>query len=157
METSRLFYKKSQGQIDARDYVTWAYTMVEKNYSSAALHILVSLEEPLNIFEVEQYFNKALEELNIDEPTKEAQVNAQIRFLLQQIISNQNYAIDNAYELYEIYRENFGYNPHETILWLQITDMIDDFKYGDNKNHYTKELIEKKIVQAAKEQLNMNL
>ncbi|WP_079523564.1 hypothetical protein [Solibacillus isronensis] len=153
METNRLFYKKSQCQIEAKDYLEWAYSMLENKYTSSALNILAFLEEPINIFEVEQLFQRAVAELKLDEPTYKKQVNAQLQYLLQQIITDKESAIDNAYELYKIYRDNLGYDEHKTLAWLLITDMVDDFKHGDNKNNYTHELIKQSIVQTATEQL----
>ena len=154
MEISRLFYKKTQGEIEAKDYVEWAYSMVENQYTSSALNILAFLEEPINIFEVEQLFQRVIGELTLDEPTYAEQVNAQIQYLLQQIITNQESAMDYAYDLYKVYVKSFGYEDDKTMIWLYLTDMIDDLKYGDNVNNYTKNSVERSILQAAKEQLN---
>lgn len=154
METNRLFYKKTHGQIEAKDYVEWAYSMLINNYSSNTLSMLAFLEEPLNSFEVEQYFQRTLDELNLVEPMYEEQINAQIQYLLQQIITHKEYAMDYAYDLYKIYVKNFGYEEDKTIVWLYLTDMIDDLKYGDNINNYTKKSVERSILQAAKEQLS---
>lgn len=156
METNRLFYKKNKAQIEAKDYIDWAFSMLKNNYSSPTLNMLAFLKEPLNMFEAEQYFNRTVDELNLTEPPLEVQINAQTQYLLQQIITNKEYAIDNAYELYKIYRDNFGYEEDKTILWLYLTDMDGDLEYGDNINKYTKESIEQSIVQAAKEQLSNN-
>lgn len=153
MEINRLFYIISEGQIEAKDYVKWAYSMVENKYTSPALNTLAFLEEPLNIFEVEQFFKRVLEELNLDEPTYEEQRNGQIQYLLQQIILEKDYAIRNGSEIYKIYRNNFDYDHHKTLVWYEISEMIDDFQYGDNINNYSEELLVQTIIQKAKEQI----
>lgn len=57
MDLKVLFYKKSEQLVTPADYVNWALSMLEDDFSSEFLYILSSLREPLNLFEVEDYFN----------------------------------------------------------------------------------------------------
>src|SRR5690606_29040973 len=113
--------------------------MLENEISTIYLNILASLREPLNIFEVEDYFNRALDELGIEEPLFEECAKCYIRFLLMQIVDDNNKAIDLAYEIYEVIREHFS--NEELNKWFEISEMIDDYRYGDNIDNFNKEFI----------------
>ena len=147
-----LYYKKFKGTEKAIDYVHWAYHMLENEVSTTSLNIHASLRAPLNIFEVEDYFNRALDELGIEVPLFEECAKCYIRFLLMQIVDDNNKAIDLAYEIYEVIREHFS--NEELNKWFEISEMIDDYRYGDNIDNFTKEFIITIIVQEAKKQLS---
>ena len=56
MDTNMLYYKIYEGDVKPCDYIKWAMNMLDNECFSASLNILSALEEPLNIFEVEDYF-----------------------------------------------------------------------------------------------------
>ena len=56
MDTNMLYYKIYEGDVKSCDYIKWAMNMLENDCSSASLNVLSALDEPLNIFEVEDYF-----------------------------------------------------------------------------------------------------
>ncbi|WP_251518013.1 hypothetical protein [Oceanobacillus luteolus] len=126
--------------------------MLENEVSTTSLNILASLREPLNIFEVEDYFNRALDELDIEEPLYEECAKCYIRYLLIQIVDDNNKAMNLAYEIYEVIREHF--TNEELDKWFEISEMIDDYRYGDNIKNLTKDFIITIIVDLAKKQLS---
>ncbi|MCM3742463.1 hypothetical protein M3210_19935 [Oceanobacillus luteolus] len=125
---------------------------MENEVSTTSLNILASLREPLNIFEVEDYFNRALDELDIEEPLYEECAKCYIRYLLIQIVDDNNKAMNLAYEIYEVIREHF--TNEELDKWFEISEMIDDYRYGDNIKNLTKDFIITIIVDLAKKQLS---
>ena len=152
MHTKILYYKKFKGNEIPVDYVNWAYSMLERGISTTSLNILASLSEPLNIFEIEDYFKRALGELNMVEPSIEECAKYYIRHLLRQIINDKNNAINLAYEIYEVVREHFI--NEELEIWYEISEMIDDFRYGDNIRKITQDYLITSIVQESNKQLN---
>jgi len=150
METGVLYYKKFERKVLASDYIDWAFYMIHNGMSNPSLNILVSLTEPLNIFEVEEYFNRALNELAIVEPSYEESARQYVRYLLRQIVADPSIAIDNAYAIYIIAREHC---LNEEVIWFEISEMIDDFMYGDNLQNITRTDIDRIIVQESERQL----
>lgn len=82
------------------DYVNWAFSMLENEFSTTSLNILASMKEPLNIFEVKEYFKRALGELSMAEPSYEECAKYYISNLLRGILDDKNNAINFAYEIY---------------------------------------------------------
>ena len=152
MHTKILYYKKFKSNEIPIDYVNWAYSMLERGISTTSLNILASLSEPLNIFEIEDYFKRALDELNMVEPSIEECAKYYIRHLLRQIINDKNNAINLAYEIYEVVREHFI--NEELEIWYEISEMIDDFRYCDNIRKITQDYLITSIVQESNKQLN---
>ncbi|MBO1911491.1 hypothetical protein J4G37_42725, partial [Microvirga sp. 3-52] len=71
MDTNMLYYKIYKGDVKSYDYIKWAIKMLENDCSSASINVLSALEEPLNIFEVEDYFNRASSEIDLRKPSCE--------------------------------------------------------------------------------------
>jgi len=140
METPILFYKLYLGKAQSSEFVHWAISMLEKGHTSYSLKILSSLREPLNIFEVDDYFRRTLDELQLPEPSFEECADFYIKDLSKKILENNDDILDLAYEIFKV-ASSLGY-PEELQEWIHISDMIDDFRYGDNyKNIDQKELI----------------
>ncbi|WHY03235.1 hypothetical protein [Neobacillus sp. DY30] len=154
MDTPILFYKIHQGEVDPIDYINWALKMLENNNDSFSLNILSSLSEPLNIFEVEDYFKRTLRELKMQEPTFEECAQYYIQQLAKRIPEEENSAIDLAYKIYEIARELDNYDGLEE--WYNISEMIDDFRYGDNISHLSKVALIVTIAKEVKKLLSRN-
>ncbi|TWE08003.1 hypothetical protein FB550_10114 [Neobacillus bataviensis] len=125
MDTPFLFYKIHQGDVDPIDYINWALKMLENNNDSFSLNIHSSLSEPLNIFEVEDYFKRALSELKLQEPAFEECAEYYIQQLAKRIFKEEDSAIDLAYKIDEIVRELDISEGLEG--WYNISEMIDDF------------------------------
>ncbi len=147
MDTKFLYYKKFEGNVLPADYISWAYKMLENGFSSPSLNILASLEEPFNIFEVEQFFIRAINELSLPEPSYEESMEGYVQYLLHQIMLDNESAINSAYEIYKVLRENF--DNEKVDIWYEISEMMDDFHYGDNVKNITRESLIKIIVQEA--------
>ena len=155
MDTLLLFYKINQNQdVKAVDYIKWAFNMLENNCSSFSLNILSSLREPLNIFEVEDYFRRALSELKLQEPSYEECARYYILLLSQKILQDENNAFDLVYDIQMVIRD-IDY-PEDLEEWLFISDMIDLFKYDGINFKLTKEDLLATIMDEAKNQLKNN-
>ncbi|NYF26144.1 hypothetical protein [Sporosarcina sp. JAI121] len=154
MDTKILYYKIFERNVEPVDYVNWAFKMLKNEISTTSLSILSSLSKPHNIFEVEDYFHRVVEELSMQEPSHEECAKYYIRNLLRQIIHDETNAINFAYEIYVVVREHFINNKLE--IWYEISEMIDDFRYGDNIGNITKDSLITTIVQEAKVQLKSN-
>ncbi|WP_129692260.1 hypothetical protein [Gottfriedia acidiceleris] len=72
MNTNILYFKIYENEVTSSDYVNWAIEMLLNDYITDSLINLASFNEPLNIFEVEEYFQRSIKELNISEPTHQA-------------------------------------------------------------------------------------
>ena len=154
MDTKILYYKIFERNVEPVDYVNWAIELLSHEFQSTSLYILSSLSKPLNIFEAEDYFHRIVEELGIQEPSHEECAKYYIRNLLRQIINDETNAINLAYEIYEVVREHFINDELE--IWYEISEMIDDFRYGDNIGNITEDSLITTIVQEAKVQLKSN-
>lgn len=154
METKMLYYKIFEKKVEPVDYVNWAIKMLENSDTSTSLNILSSLSETLNIFEVEDYFHRAVRELGMEEPSHDECCKYYFWYLLKQIIDNESNAINYAYEIYQVVREEFV--SEELNVWYEISEMIDDYRYGDNVEGITRKSLIKSIVKEAEKQLNCN-
>ncbi|MCK2004453.1 hypothetical protein MZM54_24020 [[Brevibacterium] frigoritolerans] len=155
MDTKILYYKKFEGSVKSIDYVNWAIHMLEKDFSTQSLNILSSFSEPLNIFEVEDYFSRIIRELSLQEPLHEECAKYYLYKLLRKIINGEEDVLEIAYEIYNIIREHF--TDEELSVWYDISEKIDDYRYGDNITKITKDDLINAIGSEAKKQLNSNL
>lgn len=151
MNTGVLYYKIFERKVLATDYIGWAFYMLHNGKSTPSLNVLVSLIKPLNIFEVEEYFNRAINELNMAKPSYEESARHYVRYLLREIITDPSKAIDNAYEIYRIAHKYFL--DEEQDIWYEISEMIDDLLYGDNEKNITRTSLTKVIVLESEHQL----
>ncbi|WP_374966158.1 hypothetical protein [Lysinibacillus sp. RS5] len=150
-----MFYKIYQNQnVKADDYINWAFSMLENNCSSFSLNILSSLREPLNIFEVEDYFGRALSEMELQEPSYEECARYYILHLSEKILQDKNNAVDIVYDINTVIRD-IDY-PEDLEEWFIISDMIDEFHYGGNNFKLTKDELIATIMNEAKSQLKNN-
>lgn len=151
MDTLLLFYKIYQGDVKPIDYVDWSLNMLENDCSSFSLNILSSLREPLNIFEMEDYFRRAFRELDLQEPSYEVCAAKYIQYLSKKILEDENNALEIAYDIDMVVRD-LDY-PEGLEEWCNINDMINDFLYRDNISNLSKDVLMTTIVKAAKNQL----
>ncbi|WP_066072802.1 hypothetical protein [Neobacillus soli] len=91
METNILFYKIKKGTVSTEDYVNWSHILLEKDVSSPSINIISSFSFDDNIFEVELYFKRALDELVLKEPTFGICARAYIDLLANRIIKANNH------------------------------------------------------------------
>lgn len=128
--------------------------MLENNCSSFSLNILSSLREPLNIFEVEDYFGRVLSEMELQEPSYEECARYYILHLSEKILQDKNNAVDIVYDINTVIRD-IDY-PEDLEEWFIISDMIDEFHYGGNNFKLTKDELIATIMNEAKSQLKNN-
>ena len=90
MDSHTLVYKIHKGIISVEDYIVWTHTLLQNNVSSNSVNIIASLAPNYNMFEVEDYFKKALKELQMELPTFEPSSRAYIALLTTQILREEN-------------------------------------------------------------------
>jgi hypothetical protein len=156
METDALFYKIQKRIVSTEDYVKWSHTLLESNVSSPSLNIISSLSSDENIFEVEDYFKRALKELGIKAPTTEISSRAYIAFLASNIfrVESLSEMFDLAYKIFRIVAE-LQY-PEDLMEWYEISEMIDQIQYDDLPLEFNEEDIKSKIENEAKLILEVN-
>ncbi|WP_121614165.1 hypothetical protein [Mesobacillus foraminis] len=132
METNVLFYKIHKGTVSTEYYVNWSQSLLEKNASSPSLNILSSFSFDDNLFEVEVYFKRALEELAIEEPTFEICARAYIGLLANRIIKANDYTkiFDLAHMIFQIVATEL-YRSDDLSVWFEISEMIDRLDFDD--------------------------
>lgn len=152
IHTALLYYKIHKITAEPNDYVRWAHGLIETNQTSPSLLILASLRAPLNPFEVESYFHQAVGELSIQRPSVEACSKQVTRCLLSKIVEENRKALDHAHALYQVLRDDFP--DFDTATWFEMSELIDDFRYGNNEQKLTEAELITRIVEKAKEQLD---
>ncbi|MFZ0576269.1 MAG: hypothetical protein WAM41_02075 [Psychrobacillus psychrotolerans] len=132
MQTNALFYKIQKGTVITKDYVNWSINLLENDVSSPSVNIISSFLTGESIFEVEEYFNRALNELEIQKPTFEICARAYIGHLANKIIkeNNHSFTFDFAYKIYRIVASDLDY-PDDLMEWYEISEMIDEQRNGD--------------------------
>jgi hypothetical protein len=132
VETNVLFYKIQKGTITTEDYVNWSYSQLEKNVSSPSLNILSSFSFDDNLFEVEMYFKRAIDELAINEPTFDICARAYIGFLANKIKKAYEHTVifDLADMIFQIAATELD-NADDLFAWFEISEMIDRINYDD--------------------------
>ena len=148
METAILYYKIYNNQVTATDYIEWAHHQLQQGQSSTSLNVLASLQEPLNIFEVEDYFIRVAKEINLVKPTIQTAVQKFIHHLLEKIIQKEGLLMDLAYEIYKLTWEHSEDEELEAA-WYEISEEIDDYRYGDNINKISEEELNNLITKEA--------
>ena len=133
MKTNALFYKIQKRTILTDDYVNWSQNLLKTDVSSPSVNIISSLPLDENVFEVEVYFKRALNELEIEKPTLEICARAYIGHLANKIIkeNNHSFTLDFAYMIYRIVAFDLDY-PNDLMEWYEISEMIDELLNGDN-------------------------
>ncbi|MEK5146786.1 hypothetical protein MKX53_07070 [Psychrobacillus sp. FSL K6-4615] len=132
MQTNALFYKIQKGTVITKDYVNWSINLLENDVSLPSVNIISSFLTGESIFEVEEYFNRALNELEIQKPTFEICARAYIGHLANKIIkeNNHSFTFDFAYKIYRIVASDLDY-PDDLMEWYEISEMIDEQRNGD--------------------------
>ncbi|MEK3981464.1 hypothetical protein MKY37_20845 [Psychrobacillus sp. FSL K6-2836] len=136
MQTNALFYKIQEGTVSIEDYVNWSHNLLENDVSSTSVSIISSFSFGDSIFEVEVYFNRALNELEIHKPTFEVCSRAYIGHLANKIIQANNHLMifDLAYMIFRIVSDL--HYPDDLMEWYEISEMIDELRYGDTPTEF---------------------
>lgn len=130
VETNVLFYKIHKGTVSTEDYVNWSHSLLKKNITSPSLNILSSFTFNDNIFEVEVYFNRTINELGIQKPTFEACARAYIGLLSSRIkqVNDHKEIFNLADMIFQIVAMELDY-PNELYTWYELSEMIDRLDY----------------------------
>lgn len=150
MDSYTLVYKIHKGIVLVEDYIIWSHTLLQNNVSSNALNRIAALTPKHNLFEVEDYFKKALNELQIELPMIEPSSRAFIALLATQILREENET-----ELFQLAQEIFGVvidlqYPEDLMGWYNISEMLDRLKYDTVPLDFNKEDVKAKIKEEAR-------
>jgi hypothetical protein len=120
------------------------------------LNIISASSSAENIFEIEDYFKRALNELGIKAPTIEISARAYIAFLASNILKVESLSemFDLAYKIFQIVAE-LQY-PEDLMEWYEISEMIEQIQYDDLPLEFNKENVKLKIEKEAKYILEVN-
>ena len=136
MNTNHLFYKILKRTITAGDYIDWSYSVLEDGFSSPSLAILSSCSSTDNIFEIESYFRRAAEELEIEHPTFETAARARMEFLAMKIMETKDDDYRQIYHLtdriFKVAAVELNY-PEELMNWVEMSELMDRVDYNYDK------------------------
>ncbi|KIL53497.1 hypothetical protein KP77_04730 [Jeotgalibacillus alimentarius] len=139
--------------MQASDYIDWAQHHLYLDDSEIKKLAGMSLKELVNLFEIEKMFDDAMKSLQLKAPSEEECANAYIKGLHSKLLMPVLHADQIAKEIYRctIAHEFF----EEQVRWQDVSDMIDDFQYGDNVNGYTTDQINRIITTHARKLWHM--
>ncbi len=110
--------------MSADDYIHWAEEMLMEDYDSPSLRILAGLDHHNSFWEVESYFMRSIEELNIEEPEAKIAIRAYACKIAQQVINGQYDSSQLAVrDLYQIWKY-LDYDS-EYVIWFELDDALD--------------------------------
>lgn len=108
----------------------------------------MSIDEHLNLFEIEEMFSAAMKVLQREVPSEEECIKYHVNNLHSQLLSPTENAVSI---VTEIYRTTINHGLFEEQMnWQEISDAIDDFQYGDNQQGYTADKINGMIISHAR-------
>jgi hypothetical protein len=156
VDTNALFYKIQKGIVATEDYVKWSYGLIENNVSSPSLNIIASFSFSDNVFEVEDYFKRALNELKIQEPSFETSAKGYIRLLAREILqANESEVFNLAKRIFGIVGTELNY-PDDLLEWYEISEMIDRLQYDNVPLEFNKEDVISRIKNETNSYLRLN-
>ncbi|WP_391122471.1 hypothetical protein [Psychrobacillus sp. L3] len=157
MKTNALFYKMQKETVSTEDYVNWSHNILENYVSSPSVNIISSFLNGENIFQVEVYFKRALNELGIQKPTFEISARAYIGHLANKIIEENDHSVifDLTYMIYQIVALDLHY-PDDLMEWYEVSEMIDELRYGDIPKEFNEDGVISRIKNEANIFLGLN-
>ncbi|XKH49598.1 hypothetical protein LG275_08070 [Chryseomicrobium palamuruense] len=133
-----LYFKKYTSQLEAVDFIQWAQDHLYLDDSRTKR--LASMPVDSNFFEVQELFKKVRNLHQLEEPTELECAKHRLKSLHAELIKPESDAINL---VNEIYRLTIDFDlAEEQLVWLEISDAIDDFKYGDNLSEMTEDALE---------------
>jgi hypothetical protein len=143
-----LYYKKYTDTVKASDYVEWACHHLHMDLLEIKKLASMEINESLNLFEIEEMFEQARFALQWKAPSKEQCIQYYIKKLHAQLLVPTENAI---FIVKEIYRCTITHDlSEEQLKWQELSDVIDDFQYGDNQNGYSEKQIDRMIISNAR-------
>lgn len=142
-----LYFKKYTSQLEAVDFIQWAQDHLYLDDSMTKR--LASMPVDSNFFEAQELFKKVRNLHQLEEPTELECAKHRLKSLHAELIKPESDAINL---VNEIYRLTIDFDlAEEQLVWLEISDAIDDFKYGDNLSEMTEDALEGWIRMRARE------
>ena len=150
VESQILAFKIHKGTVSVEDYIAWSHSLLEKNVSSPSVNIIASFPPNASLFEVEDYFQKALKELQFELPAIEPSSRAYIAFLATEIMKEEN-EVQLAEFAHEIFRivVDLQY-PEDLLAWYNISEMLDRLTYDTVPLDFTKDDVKAKMKEEAR-------
>jgi hypothetical protein len=133
------------------NYAEWAVGQLEKGVDSKNLRILAGIELKSSLFEAEDYFQRAVHELHLTEPSKKIAIEAYSACIAEQIIERKVPARAGVKMLFRICSE-CDY-PKNLMIWFNLDAACDDVHYGSEPITYpglTKENLEERVINEAR-------
>ncbi|OZT13690.1 hypothetical protein CHN50_03705 [Priestia aryabhattai] len=153
MNTLELHYHIYQNNVSVADhYLPWAFSMIESDCESASLYILAALQEPYNIFEAEHYFRRAVEELELKVPTEQECTTYVVYKRLEELMNQPDDLFNKVYDLSTLIIYELD-SPKQLASFVEVSDLIDDFLYGDNYLKLTECTLKKEVLTRVEEVL----
>lgn len=100
--TNNLLAKRYLGSATYEDYIGWAVKCLESDIDSKNIRILASLQKPWYSSEVEDYFNRSLNDLGWKMPGKRECLMAYARGFAEQIVSGAITPVEGCDSIYRI-------------------------------------------------------
>src|SRR4026209_423182 len=94
--------KKALQQLSSGDYVDWAGELLVQGYYSRSLRILAGLDRFVSTFEAEDYFVRAITELNLTLPDSDTAIRAYACAIARQIVEDEITAPEGVRALFKI-------------------------------------------------------
>ena len=127
-ETNKLLAERYLGTATSEDFVDWAVACLESNLDSKNIRILASLQKPLHSSEVDDYFNRCLQDLGWTMPGRQECLLEYARSLAKQILSGDLTPVDGCRKMYRLVVA-LEY-PRELMAWLYLDEGMD-WNYGE--------------------------
>lgn len=133
METNHLFYKIHKGKVTVQDYIDWSHGLLSKDISSLSVNILSSCSPHDNIFEIEFYFNRAVRELVMKQPTFEEAARAYISYLAAEIwkTNDHNRIYHLTDRIFKVACVEMSY-PNDLMRWIELSELMDSVEYHND-------------------------
>jgi archaellin len=124
--------------------MNWAMNLLENNIETENLAILATLLKPINEFEVDEYFNRVLRELNTLMPSKPQAIEGYAKVLAKEVIEGSITPESGASKIYEA-NVQLGYVQ-------QLSEFVDldDEWYCEHIYGWSKEQRKEEIIRASK-------
>jgi hypothetical protein len=119
-ETNKILAERYLGMATHEDYVDWAVACLDAELDTKNIRILASLRNASSPSEVEDYFNRCLNDLGLTMPDSEECLMEYARGVAQQILSVDILPLDGCRKIYDI-AAALGF-PGDMIAWLYLDE-----------------------------------
>ena len=121
--TNNLLAERYLGSVTYEDYIDWAVKCLESDIDSKNIRILASLQKLSDSYEVENYFNRSLNDLGWKVPDERECLMAYARGFAEQIVSGAISPVEGCDRIYRIVLA-LQY-PREMSCWIFLDERLD--------------------------------